>query len=58
MAQWKKLPAEYAVLIMHVAQMPADVAARNLELFMSEIVPALDEVIPYSEDEAAERAAG
>jgi alkanesulfonate monooxygenase SsuD/methylene tetrahydromethanopterin reductase-like flavin-dependent oxidoreductase (luciferase family) len=57
-AQWKRLPAEYAVLIMHVAQMPTEAATRNLELFMSEIVPALDEVIPYSEDEAEERAAG
>jgi alkanesulfonate monooxygenase SsuD/methylene tetrahydromethanopterin reductase-like flavin-dependent oxidoreductase (luciferase family) len=49
--QWKKLPAEYVVLIMHFAQMPADVAIRNLEIFMSEIKPALDEVVPYGDHE-------
>jgi alkanesulfonate monooxygenase SsuD/methylene tetrahydromethanopterin reductase-like flavin-dependent oxidoreductase (luciferase family) len=48
--QWKQLPAEYVVLIMHVAQMPVDVATRNLELFMTEIKPALDELVDYEDD--------
>ena len=45
-----RLPAEYVVLIMHFAQMPTDAVIRNLELFMSEIKPALDEVVTYEED--------
>ena len=49
-AQWKQLPAEYVVLIMHFAQMPVDVVTRNLELFMSEIKPALDELVDYEDD--------
>lgn len=47
--QWKDLPAEYAVLIYHYAQQPKESVIENLRLFMSEIVPALDEVIDYEE---------
>lgn len=50
-AQWKDVPAEYVVLITHYAQMPTDVVIRNLELFMSEVKPALDEITPYETDD-------
>ncbi len=45
--QWKKLPAEYAVLIYHYAQQPKESVIRNLELFMREVKPALDELTEY-----------
>ena len=45
--QWSELPAEYVVLIFHYAQMPADVVIRNMELFMSHVKPALDEMTDY-----------
>ena len=56
--EWKKFPAEYLTLIYHYAQMPKDVVIRNLELFMREIKPALDELTPYTEKETAAAAAG
>jgi len=49
--QWKRLPAEYVVLIMHFAQMPADAVIRTLEVFMEEIKPALDEITSYEDDD-------
>jgi alkanesulfonate monooxygenase SsuD/methylene tetrahydromethanopterin reductase-like flavin-dependent oxidoreductase (luciferase family) len=52
--QWRRVPAEYVVLITHFAQMPAEVVIRNLELFMTEIKPALDEIVTY-EDRHAEQ---
>lgn len=51
--EWKKFPAEYLTLIYHYAQMPKEVVIRNLELFMREIKPALDELTPYTENAAA-----
>jgi len=56
--EWKKFPAEYLTLIYHYAQMPKEVVIRNLELFMREIKPALDELTPYTEKETASAAAG
>lgn len=53
-AQWRQLPAEYVVLIYHYAQQPKESVIENLRLFMTEIVPALDECIDY--DEAAQAA--
>jgi alkanesulfonate monooxygenase SsuD/methylene tetrahydromethanopterin reductase-like flavin-dependent oxidoreductase (luciferase family) len=52
--QWKALPAEYAVLIYHYAQQPADSVIENLRLFMEEVAPALAEYTKY--DTAAEAA--
>ncbi len=45
--QWREFPAEYIVLIIHYAQQPKASTIRNLELFMREIKPALDEVTTY-----------
>ncbi|HXR24742.1 MAG TPA: hypothetical protein VN742_05225, partial [Candidatus Binataceae bacterium] len=56
--EWKKFPAEYLTLIYHYAQMPKEVVIQNLELFMREIKPALDELTPCTEKEIASAAAG
>jgi hypothetical protein len=42
-AQWQELPAEYGVLILHCAHMPAGAIIRNMELFMEHVKPAPDE---------------
>jgi alkanesulfonate monooxygenase SsuD/methylene tetrahydromethanopterin reductase-like flavin-dependent oxidoreductase (luciferase family) len=46
-AQWKQLPAEYCVLIYHFAQQPKESVIEQLQVFMDEIEPALEEVINY-----------
>ncbi len=51
--QWQELPAEYCVLIMHYAQQPLDSVIWNLERFMTEIKPALDEYAPIADPRAA-----
>jgi alkanesulfonate monooxygenase SsuD/methylene tetrahydromethanopterin reductase-like flavin-dependent oxidoreductase (luciferase family) len=56
--EWKKFPAEYLTLIYHYAQMPKEVVIKNLELFMREIKPALDELTPYTNKDIASAAAG
>jgi alkanesulfonate monooxygenase SsuD/methylene tetrahydromethanopterin reductase-like flavin-dependent oxidoreductase (luciferase family) len=56
--EWKQFPAEYLTLIYHYAQMPKEVVIRNLELFMREIKPALDELTPYTETPTQSAAAG
>jgi len=56
--QWKVLPAEYIVLIMHLAQQPKESVIWNLEQFMRHVKPALDELTPYaSEDQPSVTAA-
>ena len=50
--QWKLLPAEYVSLIIHYAQQPKESVIRNLELFMTEVKPALDEITQYTEEPA------
>lgn len=52
--QWKQLPAEYITLIYHYAQCPKDAMIRQLQVFMDEVKPALDEIADYPEAEAAE----
>jgi alkanesulfonate monooxygenase SsuD/methylene tetrahydromethanopterin reductase-like flavin-dependent oxidoreductase (luciferase family) len=42
--QWRRLPAEYVVLIYHFAQQPAESVIENLEMFMEHVKPALDEI--------------
>ena len=42
--QWQELPAEYCLLILHYAQQPLDSCIWNLDTFMREIKPALDEI--------------
>ena len=49
--QWKNLPAEYLLLILHYAQQPKESVIRNLKLFMREVKPALDELTPYAQQE-------
>ena len=49
-AEWKEVPYEYIVVTWHYAQQPLDSTIRNLEIFMKEIKPALDELTPYEND--------
>ncbi len=51
--QWQKVPSEYCVLILHYAQQPLDSVIWNLEKFMTEIKPALDELAPTPETAGA-----
>ena len=53
-SQRRDFPAEYIVLILHYAQQPADSVIRNLETFMREVKPALDELTMYPEPATAE----
>lgn len=46
-AQWRHLPAEYAILIFHFAQQPKDSVIATLETFMREVKPALDELTTW-----------
>ncbi len=43
--QFRRVPAEYLVLIYHYAQMPKDKVMKNMEIFMRDIKPAIDEVL-------------
>ena len=43
-AEWQILPAEYITLIYHFAQMPKEAVIDNLDRFMREIKPDLDEI--------------
>ena len=51
--QWELLPAEYISIILHYAQQPKESVIRNLELFMREVKPALDELTQYAQEPAA-----
>ncbi len=46
-AQWQDLPCEYIVVTWHYAQQPKESVIDQLEIFMKEIKPALDELTPY-----------
>jgi len=46
-SQWRHLPAEYVILIYHYAQQPKASVIANLEAFMREVKPALDELTDY-----------
>jgi len=45
--QWKRLPAEYLVIPSHFAQQPKEEVIRQLELLMTHVKPALDELTEY-----------
>jgi alkanesulfonate monooxygenase SsuD/methylene tetrahydromethanopterin reductase-like flavin-dependent oxidoreductase (luciferase family) len=45
---YEQVPAEYITLIFHYAQQPKDDVIRELELFMSKVVPSLEAVEPYA----------
>jgi alkanesulfonate monooxygenase SsuD/methylene tetrahydromethanopterin reductase-like flavin-dependent oxidoreductase (luciferase family) len=47
-AQWQELPAEYVVLIFHYAQMPKEAVIRNMERFVEQVKPALDDLTRYT----------
>ncbi len=49
-AQWKDLPCEYIVVTWHYAQQPKESVIDQIETFMKEIKPALDELTPYEKD--------
>ena len=51
--QWQIMPAEYITLIFHLAQMPAEACIYNLERFMAEVKPDLDELTRYAEPAGA-----
>ena len=48
--QWEEIPSEYLMIILHYAQQPKDSVIDNLERFMREVKPALDELTPYDTD--------
>ena len=54
--QWELMPAEYISVILHYAQQPKESVIRNLELFMREVKPALDELTSYETQAAAANA--
>lgn len=43
-AEWKHVPSEYLTLIYHFAQMPKEAVLYNLDRFLTEIKPDLDEI--------------
>ena len=43
---YEQVPAEYITLIFHYAQQPKEDVIRELELFMSKVVPSLQAVEP------------
>jgi len=45
--EWKQVPYEYLTLIYHYAQMPKDAVIENLDTFMRQVKPALDELTEY-----------
>jgi alkanesulfonate monooxygenase SsuD/methylene tetrahydromethanopterin reductase-like flavin-dependent oxidoreductase (luciferase family) len=47
--EWKQFPAEYLTLIYHYAQMPKEAVIAALYTFMTQIKPALDELVAYRE---------
>jgi alkanesulfonate monooxygenase SsuD/methylene tetrahydromethanopterin reductase-like flavin-dependent oxidoreductase (luciferase family) len=42
--EWKRVPSEYLTLIYHFAQMPKEAVLYNLDRFLTEIKPDLDEI--------------
>lgn len=56
--EYKQFPSEYLTLIYHYAQMPKEEVLRQLDLFMKQIKPALDELADYPAETAAAAAAG
>ena len=45
--QWKVLPAEYMMWVTHFAQQPKESIIHNMEVFMKEVKPVIDELIEY-----------
>ncbi|CAM3228480.1 LLM class flavin-dependent oxidoreductase [Nocardioides dubius] len=46
-SEWKRLPSEYVVMPSHFAQQPAEEVLRQLEMFMTHVKPALDDLTRY-----------
>jgi hypothetical protein len=44
-AEFRRVPAEYIVLVYHYAMMPKDKVIENMGIFMDQVKPAIDEVI-------------
>ncbi len=47
--EWTRFPTEYITLIFHYAQQPKESVIENLERFMREVKPALDELTAHYE---------
>ena len=47
--EWTRFPTEYITLIFHYAQQPKESVIENLECFMREVKPALDELTAHYE---------
>ena len=46
-AEWRRVPYEYIIVSWHYAQQPKESVIQQLEIFMREIKPALDELTLY-----------
>ena len=46
-AEWRRVPYEYIIVSWHYAQQPKESVIQQLEIFMREIKPALDELTVY-----------
>ncbi len=44
-AEFRRVPAEYIVLVYHYAMMPKHKVVENMKIFMDQVKPAIDEVI-------------
>jgi alkanesulfonate monooxygenase SsuD/methylene tetrahydromethanopterin reductase-like flavin-dependent oxidoreductase (luciferase family) len=43
--EFRRVPAEYIVLVYHYAQMPKEKVMENMAIFMDQVKPAIDEVL-------------
>ncbi len=50
---WRRVPAEYVILIYHFAQQPMESVIENMSLFMEHVKPALDELTADFERQGA-----
>jgi hypothetical protein len=46
---WKRMPAEYVVLIYHFAQQPLESVIEQMTLFTEHVKPILDELTCYED---------
>lgn len=45
-AEWKRVPAEYLIIIWHYAQQPKDEVIREMEAFMRDVYPEIKDAYP------------
>jgi alkanesulfonate monooxygenase SsuD/methylene tetrahydromethanopterin reductase-like flavin-dependent oxidoreductase (luciferase family) len=56
--EFNQVPADYLVLIYHYAQMPKDKVLENMNTFMREVKPAIDELLAKKQAASANPSAG